>query len=209
MKQRKIKLIVSELFRYNKSLKDLNTDVAKKNHMAAELSRFTHSIEKGLTISDPRLGFGHDKQRKIMELIIQLENSSSTYHREVCLVALDALKEYLEYHNKRGYIDEFCNELSEFVNSHQIDHEGKLGGVKQISKNDCKFDVDYLERFFRNRHSVRDFDDSDIDDELLKKAIILAKCAPSACLLINCPALLFGNKDSLHLTCISPSYLIF
>ena len=29
-------------------------------------------------------------------------------------------------------------------------------------------------------------------------------------LLINCPALLFGNKDdSLHLTCISPSHLIF
>ena len=177
----KFKLLGSGLIRHNHMLKELDSDVARQNHLAAELSRFTHSIEKGLTICNPRLGFGHDKQMKIMDLISQLENSPSSYHREVCVVAIDALSEYLDFHEKKGYTDEFCNQIREFVHDHAFSHTGKYGGVMTVRKEDCEFNTDRLERFFHTRHSIRDFSDTDINDELLKKALNLAQYAPSAC----------------------------
>lgn len=177
----RIKLLISGLIRHNKLLLSLNSEVARKNHMAAELSRFTHSIEKGMTILEPRLGFGHDKQRKMMQLITQLESSGSAYHLEVCAVAVDALQEYLDFHSVRGYRDEFFDELEEFVRKHPFAHEGKYGGVYSVRKADCTFDVKEIERFFHTRHSIRDFSEVDVDDATLEKALKLAQYAPSAC----------------------------
>lgn len=181
MNTARMKLIISGVIRHRRMLALLDTDIAKRNHQAAELSRFTHSIEKGLTISNPRLGFGHEKQKKMMQLIIQLEGSSSSYHRETCMVALDALKDYLAYHREKKYTDEFCCELEAFVKEHEVAHEGKLGGVIAIKKSDCVFNRDEIERFFHTRHSIRDFHDTDVDDVTLKKALKLAQYAPSAC----------------------------
>lgn len=177
----RIKLLASGLIRHNRLLRSLDSEVARKNHLAAELSRFTHSIEKGMTIQTPRLGFGHDKQRKMMQLIVQLESSQSAYHTEVCAVAMDALQEYLNFHEVRGYRDEFFDELEEFIRKHQVAHEGKLGGVYAFKKEACTFDADEMERFFHTRHSIRDFAETDVDDAALAKALRLAQYAPSAC----------------------------
>lgn len=177
----KMRILFSMLIRYNKMLSYLNSNLAKRNFMAAELSRHTHSIEKGLTINKPRLGFGHEKQKRMMELILLLKDDCSEYHREVCIVALDALHEYITYHQEKGYSDEMCEEIHEFLRVHKTELEEKKGGIIRIDKSDLMFDEEILEKFFRTRHSIRDFSDQDVNDITLRKALELAQQAPSAC----------------------------
>ena len=176
-----MRILFSMLIRYNKMLSYLNSNLAKRNFMAAELSRHTHSIEKGLTINKPRLGFGHEKQKRMMELILLLKDDCSEYHREVCIVALDALHEYITYHQEKGYSDEMCEEIHEFLRVHKTELEEKKGGIIRIDKSDLMFDEEILEKFFRTRHSIRDFSDQDVNDITLRKALELAQQAPSAC----------------------------
>lgn len=195
----RIKILISGFIRHNHLLKVQGTRIAKQNHLAAELSRFTHSIEKGLTISEPRLGFGHDKQRKMMDLISILENSPSSYHREVCEVALDALSDYLAFHDLRNFSDDFCVELKEFVVKHQISHDEKMGGVVLVKKSELDFDQVYIENFIKSRHSIRDFTNESVDEELLKKAMKLAQYAPSACNRQGVRAYVLSKEESLKL----------
>ena len=195
----KIKLLISGIIRHYHILKIQDTSLAKQNHLAAELSRFTHSIEKGLAINSPRLGFGHDKQRKMMAIISLLENSSSSYHREVCEVAIDALKDYLTFHNKRNYSDDFCLELKDYVEQHQTIHDGKYGGVFSVNKSEFNFDQVYLEKYIKSRHSIRDFSNEDVDEELLRKALKLAQYAPSACNRQGVRAYVLSKEKSLEL----------
>lgn len=155
---------------------------SKLNHMAAELIRNTHSIEKGLSIENPRLGFGYKKQSEMMNEIRILSQSDSLYHREACEMAVCAMKEYLEYHSKKGYSDDFCEKLDMFLKEHQslIPNE-KMGGTMCLNKQELNFDVPEIEKFFNTRHSVRDFAKTEVNMDALKKAIELAQRAPSAC----------------------------
>lgn len=158
-------------------------DDVRMNFVAAELIRNTHSIEKGLSIGNPRLGFGRRKQKEMMDQILTLRNSSSLYYREACKMAIDAMTEYLEYHHSKSFTDDFIDQLQEFINSLEADEKfpDKIGGTQCFSKSTAQFDVREIEKFIYTRHSIRDFDDTPVDDNMLLKALILAQQAPSAC----------------------------
>ena len=150
------------------------------NAVVAEVIRNTHSIEKGLSISNPKLGFGHAKQKALMANIKLLKNHNSSYYKEVCKMGIDALREYLEYHRNHGYTDEFCDEIQTFISDYSADDQ-KYGGTILVSKNDFQFDIPQIERFFKTRHSIRDFTNVPVDDSIIKRAVNLAQTAPSAC----------------------------
>lgn len=170
------------------------------NRIAGELLRNTHSIEKGLSINNPRLGFGHEKQRKMMVEIEQLQNSQSPYHIEVCRMAVDALSEYLFFHKNNGYSDDFCNDLEKFLKSQDVySATVKMGGTQTIRKEDLIFDIPQIEKFFQSRHSIRDFQESELDDEMLRKALLLAQSAPSACNRQGVRAYVLDQKKSNYL----------
>nr|WP_316613832.1 nitroreductase family protein [uncultured Ruminococcus sp.] len=157
------------------------TPEGKLNACAAELIRDTHSMEKGLSIVSPRLGFGHKKQIDMMSRIEKLYESGSEYHREACQMALCSLQSYIDYHKKLGYDDEVCQQIIAFLERYPAEKTARFGGTVTVDKSDLRFDTEQIERFFRTRHSIRDFDDKPVDDEVLKKALALAQTAPSAC----------------------------
>lgn len=158
-----------------------NDNRFKYNRIAAELIRNTHSIEKGLSIENPRLGFGHKKQEDMMRLIKVLKNSNSEYHKESIKMAIDALYEYIIFHENKNYTDEFIEKLRKFVEENETDTNYKYGGVQRINKKDMDFDIEEIERFFNTRHSIRDFEKSEVDNSKLRKALELAQRSPSAC----------------------------
>lgn len=180
--------VIHQLVRINRSaVKQIiiqSKSESRMNHVAAELIRNTHSIEKGLSISSPRLGFGHVKQKEMMKDIGLLENKNSLYYQEVCQMAATALKEYAEYHQLHGFTDDIIVEILNFLDSRRelfpLDGE-KHGGTLVLDKSEILFDEKYIEKFFLTRHSVRDFADSEVDVQKLNSAIRLAQRAPSAC----------------------------
>ena len=170
------KLIINE----NRIIRSAKTDQGKKNFIAAELIRNTHSIEKGLSISNPRLGFGHAKQQEMMDMISVLFESDDMYHKEACSMAISSLTAYIDYHEAQGYSDEFIPLLKTFLKDHTI-KDYSFGGVFRLENNDLQFDIEAIERFFRSRHSIRDFSKVPVGDDDIRDALILAQTAPSAC----------------------------
>lgn len=177
----KLSYFFKEYRNAKKSLRLMDDETYSLNFTAAELMRNTHSIEKGLSIDQPHLGFGHAKQREMLQQIAQLQAKRSAYYNEICDTALSALHEYIAYHEDQGYTDAFCVELKEYLSKQQIQGKTKTGGIIRVSKDDLKYDIKTIEDFFNSRHSVRDFELTPVDDETINQALVLAQRAPSAC----------------------------
>ncbi len=185
MKDMSLKEIASAVFR---ELRDAYKTIQvhfgkdyKLDFAAAELIRNTHSIEKGLCISEPRLGFGHEKQNEMMKQIELLSKTESAYYHEICDMAVSALLEYLDFHTQNHYTDEFCEKLRVFIEKYGSPKMGKIGGTLFVEKKSIQFDEAEIVRFMTSRHSIRDFDTTPIDESKLEKALQLAQTAPSAC----------------------------
>ena len=165
-----------------KQQKEMKTESAKYNFAAAELIRNTHSIEKGLCIESPRLGFGHNKQLEMLDLITTLSQMESTYYKEVCGMAMCALQEYIDYHEGKGYSDDVCDKIKEYLIKHcDLMPKEKLGGTVNLNRSEVQFNISEIEHFFVTRHSIRDFNEKEVDVNVLNKALKLAQKAPSAC----------------------------
>ena len=191
---KKIKIYLIELRNKRKVLKILNDSKYKYNRMTAELIQNTHSIEKGLSIEKPRLGFGHQKQENMLKLINNLKNSKSEYHQEAIKMATDSLKEYVEFNNENNYTDDIIEKIKEYLKEYKNDDNNKYGGTITMERSKMKFNIEEIENFFETRHSVRDFDTTEVEREKLEKALELAQRAPSACNRQGVRAYVLGKK---------------
>ena len=152
-----------------------------RNFELAELIRNVHSIEKGLSIETPRLGFGHNKQKVMMELISKYYGNDEI-STEISMMGLHALREYVDLHKKNGYSDEILDEINSFLNRFSIIDNMKYGGTIDILRSNLyNFDIEEVQKLFSTRHSVRDFDHTPVDEVKLQNALKLAWTAPSAC----------------------------
>lgn len=175
------KIFLQDFRSKSKTLGILKNQKYYYNRIAAELIRNTHSIEKGLSIEKPRMGFGHQKQQNMLNLMDELKDSKSEYHQETIKMAIDALNEYIEFHNENNYTDDFIEKIKEYLSQNKTNGENKYGGTITINRSEMIFNVEEIEHFFETRHSIRDFEKTEVDKEKLEKALQLAKRAPSAC----------------------------
>ena len=151
-----------------------------KSHDVAELIRYTHSMEKGLCISNPKLGYGHEKQEHMLTLLSKLKDEKSVAATEAKNMAVMSLRRYLEYHDAKNYSDAMIEKIKGALADYP-ETSCCYGGTVEINKSDLKFNTEEIERFFNTRHSIRDFEKTPVNEEDLKKALVLAQRAPSAC----------------------------
>ena len=162
--------------------KEINDPGCAKDRLSTELIRNTHSIEKGLSLKDPRPGFGRQKLKNMMTYIPVLAQSNQSFHKQAVQMALDCMRSYTQLQRTNNTADELTEEVERFLLQYPSDHAGSTyGGTKTITKEELTFDQEEIERFFRTRHSVRDFSGEPVDPEIIRKAIALAQTAPSAC----------------------------
>lgn len=168
-----------------------------KNHDVAELIRYTHSMEKGLCISNPKLGYGHEKQEIMLSLLEKLKDENDVYTVEAKNMAVMSLRRYLSYHSEQNYSDATIEKIKRAIADYP-ETSDSYGGTVEISKNDLKFNTEEIERFFKTRHSIRDFEKTPINEEDLKKALVLAQRAPSACNRQGYRAYVLNHEQSLE-----------
>lgn len=161
--------------------KVLNDKEYKKESIMAEIIRYTHSIEKGLSLSEPRAGFGYKKIIVLFSLINEYISLSQEGPYTCIYMALDAIHEYLEWHKKIQYSDIHIEEIEreyQRINSDKFYHTGKYGGTIRITTGENR---DTFEELVKSRHSIRDFENEEVNIENVRKAINIAKHCPSAC----------------------------
>ena len=144
----------------------------------AVITRWYHTIEKGLSYINFRAGFG---KNNLNALLTSMENyikdgysCDAFFYR----TALSTLKAYQEKNAKYGYVNEELNsriaKLSGTPNS--------CGGTIDEGIVDA-FEVQRLgyKNFVLSRHSMRHFSKEPIDKEKLDAVLSLAQHTPSAC----------------------------
>lgn len=178
----KMKFLKHEMIRCNQTWEQLYDKSFEMNRKAGNLIRYTHSMEKGMSIAEPRLGFGHEKQRNMISLMEELRHSKDGFHQEAVMMAVSALRAYVDYHIAREYDDEMIRRIAEYLSTYSVSFDVKeYGGVMNVDREGMKVDREAAEKLFLTRHSIRDFEDSEVDESALMCAVKLAQKAPSAC----------------------------
>lgn len=154
----------------------------EKERKTSAIIRLVHSIEKGLCLENPRAGFGMAKLEKLFMLCRSYADAFGA--DEFCLMmARDVVKAYIDFHQALGHKSDDYTKVCEAYASFPVAEtasEEIYGGVVRI-KNKSELTIGQLEKFFADRHSIRDFDGSEVPKEKILKAIHAAQYAPSAC----------------------------
>lgn len=149
-----------------------------KNADLAKLMIESHTLEKGITMPNRRLGFGQDRVCSIItncKTVIKRWGDDSVELQS----ALANLAQYLSIHKEAGYglpekiikgIEELMPRLAiHGDNCYTVNRDNYFSGTEDFAS------------FARSRHSLRSFSSVPIDENKLMDAILLAQTAPSAC----------------------------
>lgn len=138
----------------------------------------SHRLEKGLCISNPRPMWGWEKAEELATLLIK--ESGDLFSKETGLAVLHA---YLD-HKHESTNEEDAQRLKAFETRYNAilnqPYDAEKGGSISISKEDLVFEGS-IKKLFYSRHSIRDFESTEVPVEKIIKAIELANRCPSAC----------------------------
>ena len=155
-------------------------DLTAYNQVEARLTKEYHSIEKGLSYKELRLGFGKQVLENVLNLMKEYRQKDFPLDTHVYQTALSNLRSYIAVHDEAGFnVDHLKKEMAELETDMPDSCTGGVlyktkKEVTQQSKQDFK-------TFSESRHSVRDYSDEPVDMAVLEKALELAKRSPSAC----------------------------
>lgn len=179
---KKIKNYLRVLHQVNYIEKIAKKNDYKKDRLEAEIIRNVHSIEKGLSLENPRKFFGIIKIKEMLEYLDEYVLNES-YLDSIVNMVLDSIDAYLQYHNEvieDEKLKEIVMQYNSFLEKFHYKHRG-FGGTIEI---EYQKDEDYFKIFKQlvmKRHSVRDFSNESVPMETLRKAIEISLRAPSAC----------------------------
>ncbi len=141
----------------------------------------THAIEKGLSISPMKLGFGEEK---IVHLLKDLASYYDSFKNDDFVsFSLSVIKRYVDIQKECGFSSEGINEKFDSL-LHRINYVDKTGlvGVLNFRKSDLDEKLRLpFDEFSQIRYSVRDFGTAPVDRESVRKALQLCERTPSAC----------------------------
>ncbi|NTV70815.1 MAG: nitroreductase family protein [Azonexaceae bacterium] len=144
----------------------------------AKIIKAYHRVEKGLSLADPRPGFGKDAVQTVLdgvEQYVQRFGQNHTTHR-----ALNTLKEYVRFNSANNadvaWVEARLQRLGNSIGSENA------GGTRRVTRDEiaAAANID-LKDFFNSRYSIRQFTSQAVDDDLLTQAVQMAKKTPSVC----------------------------
>ncbi|WP_392447287.1 nitroreductase family protein [Capnocytophaga canis] len=180
--------MIRELFsEYSRIIKHFGTSgdlYQNQDKLKARIVMNAHSIEKGLSLKNIKLGYG---KSKILMVMRDLECYYKNFNdKELVLFYLSIVEAYLEYNKSKNVEDQDI--LDAYMKMKQVlDSDTKhldhlIGGYFKTSRDKIHLygKIDYY-NFVRNRHSIRNFTGNQIDIALVNKALEIAQYTPSAC----------------------------
>lgn len=151
--------------------------------MRALITIHYHSIEKGLSLSNPRPGFGKAAIDTLLEhMTAYLRRYGPADHLSM---PLNALRTYLHYNHQHGISNaELKAKVVQFEKAY-TDALGPLpsgGGVRKLTRAEILEAVQGVGAdFFLKRYSIRQYSKEDVPANLIEEAIRRAQKTPAVC----------------------------
>jgi len=147
-----------------------------KDQYVAYLTKQYHIIEKGLSLPSPRVGFGDSKIKELMVATIQYIEKFGEDKLTESIVS--TLNDYITFNSEKDFTSSLIEDIRNFIKNKAFDNSG---GRRKILKKNMKSSIFNYEDFFKSRASIRDFESTKINKDILIKAIDIAKYSPSVC----------------------------
>lgn len=175
------RLFYDMIYHYRRFIRNFGRLGIKKNEkkLAADLRIRVHAIEKGLSLSNPRVGFGEAKVKTILELVSYYRQhyNSNDFLDEVKSI----LYNYFAFQKSKGHENRELAEMFENVFGGET-YNKDVGGIKYLTKAEIGKTISFdFGAFVGSRCAVRDFCKTPVDVNLIRKALKIAEKTPSAC----------------------------
>lgn len=166
--------------KYNASV-NTDNDIEK---MQYTMLRENHTIEKGLSMRNPKKGFG---QQKVTNLLNRLDKYMTIYYQHDSAFMdypLSTISNYIQYTKSNGIdipaIEKMYNQTVMRLKDGKYNHipSGIFPETKAHILDKCNSDFESL---LYSRHSLRYFISDIVSTDDLEKALRLAQRTPSAC----------------------------
>lgn len=167
--------------RYKKYAYNLNKEYSF-NNLRSKITFHYHSIEKGLSNSNFRLGFGKNALTQLFfsldkYLKYEYPTDDSRFQQ-----ALSVVNSYISIHKREEFKIEWVEKEFEKYEQYLLKENFPIGGATSFKKDDIN---DYSEYNFKElamkRHSIRDFGESIVDERDIIEAIQISTKSPSVC----------------------------
>lgn len=181
-------------FGFNRESDDYSYDNTR-----AKITFHYHSIEKGLSNANIRLGFGKRAFTQLFYTMdIFLEKGYPTTDTRF-QQALSVINAYIKYHDDHEYEVSEIKERVQKYRKYELTQFTNVGGASVIKKEELPdFKKINFEQLSSNRHSVRDFGLDDINITNIKNAIQIASTSPSVCNRQSVSVYLLDNPQAIE-----------
>lgn len=155
-----------------------NNSAAEK--LKRDLTLSYHIVEKGLTMPEPRLGFGKAIVTGLADNVLQYHKLNFKIDLEFNQ-AVSVLREYLEFHKEVGFeLDEDLAQKLEHIDNDFKDIKG-LNQLRVTATDYFSEINDSFDKFCMSRYTVRNFTKEVVPLETFYACIDLAQKSPSFC----------------------------
>lgn len=155
---------------------------ANLNQIEGKLIFHAHSLEKGLSHSNFRYGFGIQALSELAMTLEEYVRQGFDKNRDAYVNAMSVVHEYVGAHEGAGYDISYLDEiLGDFVEEAR-NCERHIGGVARVDLDSraTLLNGDFR-KLFSARCSIREYANSAVDLERVERAIDQSMKAPSVC----------------------------
>jgi len=154
---------------------------SNESQINAKIIFFNHSIEKGLSHNNLRLGFGKNALKELANVIKIHDDNSYDKSDKAYICTLSVLKEYIKIHEQNKYDLSYLDTLfsSEFLISVRR-CDSSIGGATLIKKERNNTQRNFKELFL-SRSSIRTYSNEAVDINKINEAIKISTKSPSVC----------------------------
>ncbi len=146
--------------------------------LESKLTILAHKLEKGMALPEPRLGFGRETIKELMQTHQLLEVRSS--ESAALQFSLGVLRAYSESEHISSLDVDLASRINAFIRERET--EPASGGLVSLTRTEGLTSIPgNVEDFFFSRHSVREFASEPISEEEIMSAVRLAQRSPSVC----------------------------
>lgn len=180
------KIEIEKLYNFDqKRLKkyaySINNNYSEEN-LRSKITFHYHAIEKGLSNSNLRLGFGKRAFKELFWAMDEYINRGYPTNDYRFQSAISVIKSYIELHQMHSFSIQWIEDQMEKYSNYLNEDNLELGGSKIIRASELpEFGNIPFESLSKSRYSVRDFGIGELDDSKVFEAINIASKTPSVC----------------------------